>query len=215
MENNYQLTRIHNYVTGLMSKEEMHAFEREALEDPFLQDAIDGYKLQRGVDVKRQSLLQQRLLERIDQRAKERKQYYYSWQRLAVGLVAGVLLVVVCSLMLFKHFGLEKKGNTVTEVILMEKDLRTKIHTGGDVVPVQGWERFGEELNSELRDYPQQLLVELSFDVKNGRAVNVRFATGPKGDSDFMGMLAAFIRDKTEWEGTKCTMTISVSALEH
>ncbi len=61
MENNYQLTRIHNYVMGLMSKEEMYDMEREALNDPFLQDAIDGYKLQQGVDSPRRSKPKRRI----------------------------------------------------------------------------------------------------------------------------------------------------------
>ncbi len=52
MENNYQLSRIHNYIHGLMTKEDMFQLEREALEDPFLQDAIDGYRLQNGVDAR-------------------------------------------------------------------------------------------------------------------------------------------------------------------
>lgn len=46
MENNYQLSRIQNYISGLMNKEEMFQLEKEALEDPFLQDAIEGYRMQ-------------------------------------------------------------------------------------------------------------------------------------------------------------------------
>lgn len=209
MENNYQLLRIHNYVMGLMSREEMHVLEQEALEDPFLQDAIDGYKLQQGVDAKQLSLLQKRLLERVDQRALEKNRYFYSWQRLAVGMVAGMLFVVVCSLLLFKHFGNVNKEK-MTEVILMEEDLRVNIHVAGDAVPVQGWELFGEELNSELRDHRLQLLAEVSFDVRNGQAVNVK-VTNPKLGRAFVDTLVEFIRDKTKWEGTKGLMSISLS----
>src|SRR5690606_41855039 len=91
MENNYQLTRIHNYVMGLMSKEDMYDMEREALNDPFLQDAIDGYKLQQGVDSHQLSILQQRLAKKIEAKAEDKKRRFYNWQRLTVGMAAAVL----------------------------------------------------------------------------------------------------------------------------
>lgn len=209
MENNYQLSRIHNYVMGLMSKEEMYALEREALEDPFLQDAIDGYRLQRGVDAKQVSLLQKRLLERVDRRALEKNRHFYNWQRLAVGMVAGVLFVVVCSLVLFKYFGNANKDG-MTEVILMEEDLRIKINAGGDAKPIQGWELFSEELNSELRDHRHKHLMEVSFDVQKGQAVNVQI-TNPKHEEALARTVVKFIQDKTKWEGAKGQMSISLS----
>ena len=33
---------LKNYLEGKMSHEEAHAFEQRALDDPFLQDSIDG-----------------------------------------------------------------------------------------------------------------------------------------------------------------------------
>lgn len=41
---NYSLTDIERYLQGLMSAKEMHDMERAALQDPFLADAIEGYK---------------------------------------------------------------------------------------------------------------------------------------------------------------------------
>ena len=40
--------KIDNYVNGNMSSAEKHSFEKEALDNPFLQDAIDGYQLNKG-----------------------------------------------------------------------------------------------------------------------------------------------------------------------
>jgi hypothetical protein len=47
MENNksisYNFEDIKRYRQGLMSREEMHAFEKASMEDPFLSDALEGY----------------------------------------------------------------------------------------------------------------------------------------------------------------------------
>lgn len=42
---NYTAIDIERYHSGRMSESEMHAIERAALQDPFLADAIEGYKL--------------------------------------------------------------------------------------------------------------------------------------------------------------------------
>jgi hypothetical protein len=39
----YSLEDIRRYKQGFMSKEEMHAFEKASMEDPFLADALEGY----------------------------------------------------------------------------------------------------------------------------------------------------------------------------
>ena len=117
MENNYQLSRIHNYVNGLMSREEMHALEREALDDPFLQDAIDGYKLQEGVDVKQLSLLQQRLATRIAEQSTGRNRRFYGWQRLAIGATAAVMFVTICTLLLLRYFPQQKSNLAEVEIM--------------------------------------------------------------------------------------------------
>lgn len=39
----YSLEDIRRYKQGLMSKEEMYAFEKASMEDPFLADALEGY----------------------------------------------------------------------------------------------------------------------------------------------------------------------------
>ena len=41
---NYTFEDIQRYVQGKMSATEMHALEKAALQDPFLSDAIEGYR---------------------------------------------------------------------------------------------------------------------------------------------------------------------------
>lgn len=40
----YNFTHISSYVNGTMSREDMYAFEKAILNDPFLEDAVDGYR---------------------------------------------------------------------------------------------------------------------------------------------------------------------------
>lgn len=208
MENNYQLCRIHNYIHGLMTKEEMYVLEREALDDPFLQDAIDGYRLRDGVDVKQLSLLQQRLSRRVEAQTVDRNKRFYSWQRLTIGLAAGVLFIVACSLVFFKFITNIPQKNT--EVILMETQLRVKTEpaTQNSASPVVGWDQFSEELNSELRDFRSNESLVLQFSVDNGLAkdIVVKGASSQKTAT----LIHDFVQDKVKWTGKTGAIQINI-----
>lgn len=212
MENNYQLSRIHNYVTGLMSEEEMYQIERDALADPFLQDAIDGYKLQRGVDSKPLSILQQRLARRLQEQSEDRSRRFYSWQRLAIGTAAGVLFLVVCSLIFFNQLN---PSDTIrnNEVLLMEQTLRvhTRVAEDADAVPEQGWNQFNEELNSELRGVHHNGILEVQFVIVNGLAKEVQVSAPAGGSEEDLRLLVKdFIEQKIRWQGNNGHLTVRV-----
>lgn len=182
MDNNYQLSRIHNYVQGLMSRDEMHTLEREALEDPFLQDAIDGYKLQQGVDAKSLSLLQQRLERRIAEHAQRKNQFYFSWQRLAIGMAAAVMFISVCTLLLIRHLPNNKLDRSVTEVELMDDVLtQTIVHAmpNGDAQPIGGWEAFSTFVSGHYSGINAEKQLEVLFKVGQD---GVPFDIQPKVD---------------------------------
>ncbi|WP_223857741.1 hypothetical protein [Sphingobacterium micropteri] len=161
------MSRIHNYIHGLMSREEMHALEREALEDPFLQDAIDGYKMQQGIDVKSLSLLQQRLERRIAEHAQRKNRFYFSWQRLAIGMVGAVMFIAVCTLLLIRHLPNRQHAN-MTEVELMDDALtQTVVHAlpGGDAQPLGGWESFSAFVSEHYSGVNMEKRLEVRFKV--------------------------------------------------
>ena len=195
---------------GLMSREEMHAVEREALEDPFLQDAIDGYKLQHGVDSMPLSLLQKRLAERVEQRTVERDRRFYTWQRLSIGLVAAVMFVVVCSLIFFRHMGDNRQVKT-TEVLLMEEEYRVSLDElqGSTAIPTHGWEDFKEELNSEVWEFRETEYVHISFVVENAQAKEIQI----KGtaNNELEKVLREFIGEKTQWLGELAELELTIS----
>lgn len=211
MENNYQLSRIHNYVMGLMSKEEMYEMEKEALNDPFLQDAIDGYKLQQGVDVQQLSLLQQRLAKRLQSKEAEKTSRFYNWQRLTIATAAAVLFLVACSLIFFRHLQ-QKQQEKTTEVLLMEEEYRLDVQVlnGADAKPNAGWHSFNEELNVVLSELPGKGLLTISFDVQQGMAkdIVVLETTNP----EMLALVSRFIQENIRWEGKHGKLQIQMEA---
>ncbi|MBD1429537.1 hypothetical protein [Sphingobacterium litopenaei] len=201
MENNYQLSRIHNYVHGLMSRDEMHALEREALDDPFLQDAIDGYKLQQGVDVKQLSLLQQRLAERVEVQASERDKRFYSWQRLAIAMASGVLFLTVCTLILMRYLP-QQKASALTEVELMDDaawEYTIQQSDGNNVEPVEGWDNFELYLLQNL--HPENKIessAQISFVVQAGKVSELNISGIDKENKMW---LEDIIQNKFNWKG--------------
>lgn len=209
MENSYQLSRIHNYINGLMSKEEMFLIEKEALEDPFLQDAIEGYRLQNGVDVSKLSLLQQRLNRRIEDTKLTRNAQFYTWQRLAIGSAAGVIFVVLIALMYFRYF-IPKMTSKTTEVELIHPENMIAIEpilSGGDASPVNGWKSFEQYLQkSELaKDFAGTLVVNFEIG-KDGHLRNIQFEDNVSVEA--LEAARKLLSDGPEWQGEKGKLKI-------
>lgn len=197
---------------GLMSREEMYAIEREALHDPFLQDAIDGYKMQQGVDAKQLSILQQRLTRRLETQVRDKNRRFYGWQRLTIGLAAGVLFVVACSLVFFKYITSHQEKEV--EMILMERELRvdSRALAGNDAIPEVGWSQFNEELNSEIRDILLAEHVVVRFTVENGLATAIDI-TGSSSPA-VAEVIRDFIQHKIKWKGTRGVINIKIDSKE-
>ncbi len=209
MENNYQLSRIHNYVLGLMSREDMHALEQEALEDPFLQDAIDGYRLQKGVDTAPLSLLQKRLNARVAQRSLDKNKRFYSWQRLAVGLVAAVMFVVVCSLLVFRYLQ-HRPSNAPDQSETMMLSLRVQLvpDENGNAEPADGWDNLSKRFDAELKPFSGTHSFDIRFDVANGKAKNIRISGSDS--RAVVDILRSNMMKESGWKGTKGAFRVHV-----
>ncbi|MDB5014710.1 MAG: hypothetical protein JWQ25_2912 [Daejeonella sp.] len=83
---------IQQYLDGTLDPKLMHALEKQALEDPFLAEALEGYSqnLHRGHDL---SILQRQLHEHIMLLQENKKVYDFTWQRLSVAAAAAVLFI--------------------------------------------------------------------------------------------------------------------------
>jgi hypothetical protein len=103
---NYNLIR--QYLEGSLDKNAMHDLEKQALQDPFLADAIDGYAQVNRSSSQQLSLLQTQLHERIAQQQENKDVFNYSWQRLSVAATAGLLFLLACILLWIKMQQTEK-----------------------------------------------------------------------------------------------------------
>ena len=213
MDNNYQLSRIHNYVAGLMSREDMYALEREAIDDPFLQDAIDGYRLQNGVETAPLSLLQKRLSARVEQRGLDRNKRFYSWQRLVIGLVAAVMFVVVCSLLVFRHLLHQNPTNLpqAEGIAMITSTLRVQVvpEENSNARPLKGWDGFSQKLDGNLSSYTNAVSVDVQFDIVNGHADEISI-TGTN-ETDVVKKIKETIQQEFLWEGEKAKFRLHIA----
>jgi TonB family protein len=83
---------IQQYLEGKLDPEVMHQLEKQALDDPFLWDALEGYAS--NADAAHDlSILQRQLHERIVHLQENKKVFDLTWQRLSVAAAAAVLFV--------------------------------------------------------------------------------------------------------------------------
>ncbi|MGY5252476.1 hypothetical protein [Sphingobacterium spiritivorum] len=209
MENNYQLSRIHNYINGLMSKDEMFQLEREALEDPFLQDAIDGYRMQNKVDIGKLSLLQQRLNKRVAEQHQEKGVRFFGWQRLSIASAAAVLFVVSLVFLWMKSYMVQKQSRTVdVELSAGEYSIQVEpIMNGGEAVPAGGWKQLDNYIQKNNPGLEMGGSVTVSFEIDDkGKPYNIRIE---QADNDQIANSSKALLEKgPKWEGKAATLRI-------
>ena len=91
---------LEDYLDGKLDGKAMHKIEKQALEDPFVAQALAGLSESRGKAVQTVSLLQKQLYERIAQQQETKKETVFTWQRLSVAAAAAVMFISV-SIMFF------------------------------------------------------------------------------------------------------------------
>jgi TonB family protein len=119
---------IERYHKGLMPVSEMHALEKAAMDDPFLADALDGYKITGNASADL-SELQNRLAERTGEGklVLMRKRRGFYWLRVAAMIVvvagAGILAYTLLNK---KENGIAKEQNTSVTTITDSLSLADK-----------------------------------------------------------------------------------------
>ncbi len=83
---------IQQYLEGKLDPQTAHQLEKQALDDPFLADALEGYSVYRD-PADDLSILQRQLHERIVHMQENKKVFDLSWQRLSVAAAAAVMFV--------------------------------------------------------------------------------------------------------------------------
>lgn len=205
MSNSYNPTLIQKYLSGLLNPDEMHQLEKDALNDPFLQDAIDGLSTLENKGHSQLSSLQKRLALRLNEQVEEKSRSYFNFQRLAIASTAAVLLIALCVL-----FWMRQQPRSIasgnTRHIQVELTTPPGIYTlKGNAKPETGWKRFAESLI-----FPDQVppgtRIELEIQIKAGMVHKVKvlqnsgtFNTRPLVDK---------IRHSSGWTGDSVRLKI-------
>lgn len=90
---------IERYLSGEMTPTEMHALEREALDDPFLAEALEGLQAEPS-DAMLLDL--RRLRKGIKTRQKKRRVKMIPFWAWSIGIAAGFFFIAMCVIYLIK-----------------------------------------------------------------------------------------------------------------
>lgn len=83
------------YLDGKLDSKAMHQIEKQALEDPFVAQALAGLSESPKRASKSVSLLQKQLYDRIALQQVSKKESVFTWQRLSVAAAAAVMFISV------------------------------------------------------------------------------------------------------------------------
>lgn len=170
----------------------MHELEKQALEDPFLSDALEGYAAHKEVAGPQLSLLQRRLEEHIARHRESKNVFYFTWQRISIAAAAGLMFLSAGILFWLKAHNYE--GRTIPAASHVEVRLTSveNIYTHSPSIdrqgrsnipaPVGGWKRYREYLNSGLRLNSMSVVsgkVTVAFNIgQGGSPKNFRVVRG-------------------------------------
>lgn len=207
MEGSYHIIRIQRYLNGELSKEEMYQLERDALDDPFLQDALDGYREANAVDHGQLSLLQQRLATRVAGQQDKRNSFFFGVQRLAIGATAFVLFVTVCILFWMRTQVQPASTSKEVEVELQAVGERAMVSvqaqgsTSQDARPADGWNVYHEYLavNANTMSYSGTVVLEFEVDA-DGKPAQI---VGKGADGPLMAEAKRLLTEGPRWTGAR------------
>ncbi|RQO72395.1 hypothetical protein DBR43_14460 [Pedobacter sp. KBW06] len=86
---------LEDYLDGKLDAKTMNRVEREALEDPFVAEALAGLSASPKRSLQSISLLQKQLQERIAEQQDSKKTKVITWQRLSIAATAAVMFIAV------------------------------------------------------------------------------------------------------------------------
>lgn len=198
MNNHYDALTIQRYLAGELSPEKSFQLERDALQDPMLQDAIDGFENTKGIPPTL-SILQQRLETRVAQEQENRDHFYFGRQRLAVASVAGVLFILACTLFWMINYPLKKEIPSAKEVSVNTLPSIKATLQRGDLVPAIGWKDYNHYLTINRPSTSTQEEVTLSFQVVNGRPTSIMANTNDPMVKD----LVKLVEEGPDWKGSE------------
>ena len=195
MRNNLHLT-IQQYLNGMLDPGEMHELEKEALEDEFLAEALEGYHSVRSSHI-HMSLLQQQLQARIAKSRVEKTAVRLSASRMSIAAVAGLILILSSILFWMIAFENRPTGQPGTGPVLEAVEF-----SGTGASPVDGWEAYDRYIRDELnRGLPGNAgKVVLDVTVAAGAPQNISVVRGLSAERNAEAV--RLVREGPAWQLT-------------
>lgn len=201
MSKHYDILTIQQYLAGELSPKKSYQLERDALQDPMLQDAIDGFEHSTEISDPTISILQHRLETRVAQQQEKRDHFYFGRQRLAVASLAGVLFILACTLFWMINYPLKKTSPaTSKEVSVNTLSVIKATLQNGDLAPVIGWNDYNHYLTINHILPLSEGEVKVSFQVVDGRPTSISVST----PNELLAKeLVKLIQEGPDWEGSE------------
>lgn len=114
---------LEDYLDGKLDAKTMNRVERQALDDPFVAEALAGLSNSPRRSLESISILQRQLQERIAQQQNTKKQSVITWQRLSIGSAAAVMFIAAGVVFWMKQANYQQQQvkNKQVEVVLAPK----------------------------------------------------------------------------------------------
>lgn len=199
---------IQQYLEGKLDPELAHQLEKQALDDPFLWEALEGYSVYRdpAADL---SILQRQLHERIVHLQESKKVFDLSWQRLSVAAAAAVMFVTAGILFWMNSQKspeqLASQSQKPVEVNVIDRDSVESVIVAKDEsvnAPNSGWLSYREYLEQNAKKFDPTLRisgsVSVSFKVgSNGKLSDIKVVKGLSEPYDKESI--RIIRNGSDW----------------
>jgi len=118
---------LEDYLDGKLDAKAMHFVERQALEDPFVADALEGLR-QSPKRKQTLSLLQKQLQDRITNKPVKRKMWSLTTHRLSIAATAAVVFVAVSILFYLRETNRRNEiAKHKTEGVIVNLDTNTTV----------------------------------------------------------------------------------------
>ncbi|WP_423146583.1 energy transducer TonB [Rubrolithibacter danxiaensis] len=186
--NNINYITIKNYLEGRLDEKEMYELEKQALEDPFLADAIEGYSHARLSSDSQLSILQKQLEDRIAQQQENKNVFNYTWQRLSVAAVAAVMFISAGILFWMKASIPAQNNSSIKQVQVLPFVPNSGAENTADYLtsqaqPSTGWPAYNEYVKKNNR-FPAtekttgEVIVAFTVDKETGVPGNYKILRG-------------------------------------
>lgn len=191
---------LEDYLDGKLDSKAMYQIERQALEDPFVAQALAGLSESPRRAKQSVSLLQKQLYERIGQQQIQKKSSVYTWQRLSVAAAAAVMFISVSIIFVMRERQnreqMAKREPRKVEVNMAPSEPVSTVSS-----PVGGWERFDIYISNhnKFKYANAGKSVELSFMIdKAGQPVAITITKSVK--TTFDEEAKRLIKEGPKWQ---------------